>query len=137
MSLDDSQEEDCTVYIEELKSDNANLKLNAASKISVIASVLGHNRIRDELIPYIIEIIEQMDNDNDFLIKVCEGLLELKSFCENNKEVSILIHPLKILASLDQPSVRDKAINCLKKLAEQQDKSFYEDYYFPLVVKLS
>jgi serine/threonine-protein phosphatase 2A regulatory subunit A len=71
MNLDDSQEEDCTVYIEELKSDNANLKLNAAGKISVIASVLGHNRIRDELIPYIIEIIEQMDNDNDFLIKIC------------------------------------------------------------------
>lgn len=78
-----------------------------------------------------------MDNDNDFLIKVCEGLLELKSFCTDNKEVSILIHPLKILASLDQPSVRDKAIDCLKKLAEQQDKSFYEEYYFPLVVKLS
>ena len=47
MSLDDSQEEDCTVYIEELKSDNATLKLNAAAKIPVIASVLGHNRIRD------------------------------------------------------------------------------------------
>jgi serine/threonine-protein phosphatase 2A regulatory subunit A len=65
MSLDESQEEDCTVYIEELKSDNASLKLNAASKISLIATVLGiiksiilgHNRIRDELIPYLIEII--------------------------------------------------------------------------------
>ena len=78
-----------------------------------------------------------MDNDNDFLIKVCEGLLELKSFCNNNKELAILIHPFKILASLDQPSVRDKAINCLKKLAEQQDKSFYEDHYLPLVLKLS
>jgi serine/threonine-protein phosphatase 2A regulatory subunit A len=41
MSLDDSQEEDCTVYIEELKSDNPSLKLNAASKIAVIGSVLG------------------------------------------------------------------------------------------------
>lgn len=41
MSLDDSQEEDCTVYIEELKSDNPSLKLNAASKISVIGGVLG------------------------------------------------------------------------------------------------
>lgn len=41
MSLDDSQEEDCTVYIEELKSDNPSLKLNAASKISVIGAVLG------------------------------------------------------------------------------------------------
>lgn len=67
-----------------------------------------------------------MDNDNDFLIKVCEGLLDLKSFCTNNKEISILIHPLKILSSLDQPAVRDKAINCLKKLAEGQDNSFYE-----------
>ena len=42
MSLDDSQEEDCTVYIEELQSDNAQLKLNAAAKISVIGSVLGN-----------------------------------------------------------------------------------------------
>lgn len=41
MSVDDSQEEDCTVYIEELKSDNPSLKLNAATKISVIGAVLG------------------------------------------------------------------------------------------------
>lgn len=41
----------------------------------------GHNRIKEELIPYLIEIIEQMDNDNEFLIKVCEGILDLKQFC--------------------------------------------------------
>jgi len=38
---EDSNEEDCTVYIEELKSDTPSLKLNAASKLGVIASVLG------------------------------------------------------------------------------------------------
>ena len=61
------------------------LKLNAASKLTVIGvtlgttfKILGHNRIRDELIPYIIEIIQEMDNENDFLIKLAEGLLELK-----------------------------------------------------------
>jgi serine/threonine-protein phosphatase 2A regulatory subunit A len=78
-----------------------------------------------------------MDNDNDFLINVADGLLELKSFCNNNKEVSVLINPLKILASLDQPAVRDQAISCLKKLAEDSDKEFYQDYYFPLIEKLS
>lgn len=41
MSLEESQEEDCTVYIEELKSDNPSLKLNAATKISTIGAVLG------------------------------------------------------------------------------------------------
>ena len=41
MSMEVSGEEDCTVYIEELKSDNPSLKLNAASKISLIGAVLG------------------------------------------------------------------------------------------------
>lgn len=45
MSTEDC-EEDCTVYIEELKSDNPSLKLNAASKITFIASALGHNRLK-------------------------------------------------------------------------------------------
>ena len=47
-----------------------------------------------------------MDNDIDFLIKVCEGILELKQFCKNSNELSALIYPLKVLASLDQPPVR-------------------------------
>lgn len=63
-----------------------------------------------------------MDNDNDFLIKVCEGILDLKRYCSNSNELSALIYPLRVLASLDQPPVRDKAVTCLKKLAEGQSK---------------
>ena len=33
------------MYIEELKSDNPSLKLNAASKISIIGAVLGTSTI--------------------------------------------------------------------------------------------
>ncbi|CAM6000248.1 unnamed protein product [Sphagnum balticum] len=55
-----------------------------------------------------------MDNDSEFLIKVAEGILELKQFCKNSAEISALINPLKILASLDQPpgfaNVVDKKI---------------------------
>lgn len=35
--MGDSSDEDCTIYIEELKSDDANLKINAVSKITSIA----------------------------------------------------------------------------------------------------
>jgi hypothetical protein len=58
-----------------------------------------------------------MDNDNEFLIKVCEGILDLKRYCSTIAELSALIYPLRVLASLDQPPVRDQAIGCLKKLA--------------------
>ena len=57
--MDDSTEEDCTIYIEELKSDDPNLKINAVVKISSIASILGPHRTCAELLPYIIEIIEE------------------------------------------------------------------------------
>jgi hypothetical protein len=63
-----------------------------------------------------------MDNDNEFLIKVCEGILDLKQYCKNANELSSLIYPLRVLGSLDQPPVRDQAINCLKKLAVGQSK---------------
>lgn len=63
-----------------------------------------------------------MDNDNEFLIKICEGILDLKQYCKNSAELSALIYPLRVLASLDQPPVRDQAINCLKKLSVGQTK---------------
>lgn len=66
-----------------------------------------------------------MDNDNEVLIKVCEGILELKRLCSSSAELSSLIYPLRVLASLDQPPVRDKAVGCLKKLAEGQSKCTY------------
>ena len=55
-----------------------------------------------------------MDNDNDFLTKVAEGILELKRNCSTSAEIAALIYPLRVLASLDQPPVRDKAVSCLK-----------------------
>lgn len=63
-----------------------------------------------------------MDNDNDFLIKVCEGVLDLKRYSNTPTEISTLIYPLRVLAALDQPPVRDKSVECLKKLSEGQSK---------------
>lgn len=37
----ENTDEDCTIYIEELKSDDPNLKINAVSKINNIAEILG------------------------------------------------------------------------------------------------
>jgi len=42
MEFEDDQEEDCTVYIEELKSDDMNLKINAVSKVAIISEILGN-----------------------------------------------------------------------------------------------
>jgi len=97
----------------------------------------GHNRMRDELIPYLIEIIEEMDNDNEFLIKVADQLLEMKPLCKDISESHILIPPLRILAALDQPVVRERAVTSLQKLCEGQSKLFYKKHYYPLIREMA
>lgn len=65
-----------------------------------------------------------MDNDNEFLINVCKGILELKQYCKTPLELSTLIYPLRVLASLDQPPVRDEAVKRLKELPHGQNKGY-------------
>ena len=72
------EDEDVAIYIDELKADDPNLKLNAVTKIINIAKILGPSRTRDEQIPYLTEIIEECDNDDEFLIKLAENLVLLK-----------------------------------------------------------
>jgi serine/threonine-protein phosphatase 2A regulatory subunit A len=93
--------------------------------------------MRDELIPYLIEIVEEMDNDNDFLIKVAEQLLEMKPLCRDISETYILIPPLKILAALDQPVVREKAVISLQKLCDGQSKIFFKKHFYPLIREMA
>lgn len=78
-------DDDIAIYIDELKCDDPNLKLNAVTKIVDIAKILGKfkpnagpTRTREELIPYLTEIIEECDNDDDFLTKLAENLVLLK-----------------------------------------------------------
>jgi serine/threonine-protein phosphatase 2A regulatory subunit A len=41
------------VLIDELKHDDISLRLNAIRRLSTIAMALGHERTRDELIPFL------------------------------------------------------------------------------------
>lgn len=121
--MDENHEEDCTIYIEELKSDDPNLKINAVSKVCNIAEILGPARVRLELVPYLIEIIEEQDNEDEFLIKLAHEILTLKDFVGGKDKQHVLIAPLEILSSMEESLVREKAVSCLISLTEGQHKS--------------
>jgi serine/threonine-protein phosphatase 2A regulatory subunit A len=44
-----------------------------------------------------------------------------------------LISPLKILAALDQPVVKEKAVVSLQKLCGEQSKIFFKKHFYPLI----
>ncbi|CAD8070753.1 unnamed protein product [Paramecium primaurelia] len=128
------EEEDCTIFIEELKSDDPNLKINAVTKIVSIAQILGPARTCSELIPYLIDIIEEQDNEDEFLIKLAQELVNLKP--HTGASPHLLNVPLEILSSMEEPLVREKAVESLLLLAEDMPDSFFENHFFQIIQQL-
>jgi len=88
----------------------------------ILIEISGPTRTREELIPYIIEIIEECDNEDEFLIKLSDQLIHLKEKIGGKEYAQILVAPLEILSSMEESLVREKAIEALICLAEDQDQ---------------
>ena len=67
-------------------------------------------RTRDELIPYLTEIIEDFDNEDEFLILLSQQIVNLKKFIGKLSRVDILLAPLEFMATIDEPEVRESAV---------------------------
>lgn len=120
--IPERDEEDIAIYIDELKSDDPNLKLNAVTKILSISKILGPNRTRDELIPYLTEIIEECDNEDEFLIKLAEQIVELKYYVGNDDDISLLLTPLEFISSIEEPKIRETAVKSIHDLVHDQNE---------------
>lgn len=134
--IPDRDEEDIAIYIDELKSDDPNLKLNAVTKILSIAKILGASRTRDELIPYLTEIIEECDNEDEFLINLAEQIVQLKNFVGNEDDISLLLTPLEFISSIEEPKIRETAVQSIHDLVHMQTDKFFEEHVTPMVKRL-
>lgn len=68
------------------------------------------------------EIIEECDNEDEFLIKLADQLLSLKDLLGGKDYSYMLIAPLELLASMEENLIREKAVECLRSLAQSQEK---------------
>ncbi|KAF6806849.1 Protein phosphatase PP2A regulatory subunit A [Colletotrichum musicola] len=122
------------VLIDELKHDDVLLRLNAIHRLSTIALALGAERTREELIPFLDESVE----DEDEVLVALSG--ELGNFIEyvgGAQWGHVLLSPLENLAAIEEPVVRDKAVESLNKICEELSSQQVEEYFIPLTVRLS
>lgn len=65
------------------------------------------------MIPYLVDIIEECDNDEEFLLKLSDELLELREKIGGSEYIVKLVEPLEILSSMEEQSIRQKSIDNL------------------------
>ncbi|KAH8692844.1 protein phosphatase 2a 65kd regulatory sububit [Talaromyces proteolyticus] len=122
------------VLIDELKHDDVLLRLNAIHRLSTIALALGPERTRDELIPFLDDSVEDED---EVLTALSEELGNFVEYVGGPEYGHVLLSPLENLAAIEEPLVREKAVESLNKICDQLSPKQVEEDFIPMVLRLS
>ncbi|CRG85787.1 protein phosphatase 2 (formerly 2A), regulatory subunit A [Talaromyces islandicus] len=122
------------VLIDELKHEDVLLRLNAIHRLSTIALALGPERTRDELIPFLDDSVEDED---EVLTALSEELGNFVEYVGGPEYGHVLLSPLENLAAIEEPLVREKAVESLNKICDQLSSKQVEDDFIPMVLSLS
>ncbi|EGR29291.1 hypothetical protein IMG5_159380, partial [Ichthyophthirius multifiliis] len=119
--------------IDDLKNEDIRKRQISVANLPVIASALGPERTRLELIPFLNEL---MDDEEEVLTSLVEVLSNFLDFIGGPQHAQILFGPMEYLCKSDEQSVREKASCCIKKLIGFIDIKKNEDVLMNLVKRL-
>ena len=94
------------ILMDELRSEDAQLRLNAIHSIPTIALALGPDRAREELIPF---LQDSVDDEDEVLLALAEELgRNFEEYIGGSEHAHVLLGPLENLSAVEETLVRDK-----------------------------
>eukprot|EP01105_Mastigella_eilhardi_P000936 TRINITY_DN1116_c0_g1_i1.p1 TRINITY_DN1116_c0_g1~~TRINITY_DN1116_c0_g1_i1.p1 ORF type:complete len:627 (-),score=231.95 TRINITY_DN1116_c0_g1_i1:1076-2896(-) len=109
-------------------------RLNAVRKLDSIAKALGPDRTRAELIPFLTECV---DDEDEVLVAMAEELAKFTNFVGGSEYAHVLLPPLETLASAEEVTVREKAVEAITAIAAVMNATNVEQMLFPIVKRLA
>lgn len=103
------------VLIDELRHDEMPVRLNSIKQLGTIATALGPERTREELVPFLQELI---DDDDEILVALAEQVGQGIPWVGGHAYAHTLFPPLEELCNVEEISVREKATESLRNLSK-------------------
>ncbi|KAJ7169889.1 armadillo-type protein [Mycena filopes] len=123
------------ILMDELRSEDVQLRLNAIHSVPTIALALGPDRAREELVPF---LQDSVDDEDEVLLALAEELgRNFEDYIGGKEYAHILLGPLENLSAVEETLVRDKAAESITKVAVVLSQAQVEEYYIPLLKRLS
>lgn len=123
------------LLIDELKHEDVTLRLNAMRRLSTIAMALDKERTRSELVPFLEEVTQ--DDEDEVLTVLAEEMGNFIPYLGGVEYADCLIRPLETLAAVEEPVVRDKAVEAVNKICDEMTTEQVEDCIIGLIKRLS
>lgn len=101
--------------LDELKDADVALRLKAMKQLGAIAKALGAERAREELLPFLLDTI---DDEDEVLQVLAKELGEFVKLVGGPDYADRLLPPLEILCTIEESHVRDAAVDAVKKVRD-------------------
>mmetsp|Transcript_65918 Transcript_65918/g.151005 ORF Transcript_65918/g.151005 Transcript_65918/m.151005 type:complete len:591 (-) Transcript_65918:122-1894(-) len=125
------------VLIDALRGDDLMLRKNAIVQMSTICEGIGPDRTREELMPFLEEMVEDEVDGSEVLEALAEELGRGIPYVGGVEFAHHLLPCLELLSITDEAAVRDKAVESLKKVVNEMS---YEDataHFWALIQRLA
>lgn len=92
--------------MDELRSEDVQLRLNAIHSLPTIALALGPDRSRQELLPF---LQDSIDDEDEVLLALAEELgRNFEEYIGGKEHAYLILSPLENLSAVEETLVRDK-----------------------------
>lgn len=82
-------------------------------------------------------VIESVEDEDEVLTALSEELGGFVEYVGGPEYGHVLLSPLENLAAIEEPLVREKAVESLNKICKELSQSQVEEHFIPLTVRLS
>lgn len=123
------------LLMDELKHDDVSNRVEAMQKLDTIAIALGPERTLNELLPFLHDVAQ--DDEEEVFAVLAAKLGDFIPLIGGHQHCEPLIQILAILASMEEPIVRDKAIDSLNNIALQLAPEELNGVFLDLIRLLS
>ncbi|EER30674.1 protein phosphatase PP2A regulatory subunit A [Candida tropicalis MYA-3404] len=123
------------LLMDELKHDDVSNRVDAMQKLDTIAIALGPERTRKELLPFLNDVAQ--DDEEEVFTVLASKLGDFIPLIGGHEYNEPLISILTILASMEEPLVRDRAIESLNKISLELTNEEINGIFLNLIQNLS
>jgi len=135
--MSDDEISHITILLDHLKNDDHNQRLNSIRNLDTIGEALGVERTIEELLPYLTEIIEEGDDEDEIYLAYAEMLGNFVHRCGGIQSAHHLLPPLENLCLVEEANVREKAIESLSAIGNEFSADQHEKYFIPMIKRLA
>jgi serine/threonine-protein phosphatase 2A regulatory subunit A len=122
------------LLIDQLKHDDAQIRVTASKNLVPIAKALGAERTRNELIPFLTESLDDEDEVLEVLAAQLKNLVPLLGGAEHTQ---VLLKPLETLIMVEENAVREAALISIEAVLDNMTSDQLAEQYVPLLSRLA